>query len=144
MEELYRRVLEKDPRRALRLDPLNKRRIVRALEIIEEYGSVPERETTKARYEVTWHILNPERDVLRERIQRRLVETMEKGLVEEVRLTRERVGDARLNELGLEYRIVGEYLRGEREYDSLLPTLHSRLWHYARHQKQWLRRLDIE
>lgn len=143
VEELYARVRRADPRRASRLDPMNKRRIIRALELIAEHGLVPERENTEPRYEVTWHVLNPERDVLRARIRKRLIETLDKGLIEEVRRTRERVGDGRLNELGLEYKIVGEYLRGERDHDSLVPTLSSRLWHYARHQKQWLRRLSL-
>ncbi len=141
-DELYRLVKERDPRRASRLDPKNKRRLIRALEIIEEHGFVPERENAPIRYEVTWHILNPERDELRARIRKRLLETMDKGLMEEVRRVRDYVGDERLNELGLEYKIIGEYLRGERSEDSLVSTLTSRLWHYARHQKQWLRRLE--
>lgn len=143
-EELYALVKARDPRRAKRLDQKNKRRIIRALELIEEHGYVPERLPQKPRYDVTWHILNPERDELRARIRKRLLETLEKGLVAEVKRVREHVGDARLNELGLEYRIIGEYLRGERDEDSLLSTLNSRLWHYARHQKQWLRRLEAQ
>ena len=142
VQELYAQVVKADPRRALRLDPQNKRRIIRSLELIAEHGHVPERPEQESKYEVTWHILNPERDVLRARIRKRLIETLDKGLIEEVRITRERVGDERLNELGLEYKIIGEYLRGERDADSLVPTLSSRLWHYARHQKQWLRRLE--
>jgi tRNA A37 N6-isopentenylltransferase MiaA len=51
------------------------------------------------------------------------------------------VGDARLEELGLEYRIVGEFLRGERSEDTLLSSLSTKVWHYARHQKAWLRKL---
>jgi tRNA A37 N6-isopentenylltransferase MiaA len=58
-----------------------------------------------------------------------------------VRRTRERIGDERLNELGLEYRIVGEYLRDERTEESLLGALSVKLWHYAREQKKWLRKL---
>jgi tRNA dimethylallyltransferase len=93
---------------------------------------------------VEWHVLNPERDELRARIQTRLVEALDKGLVGEVQRVQAYVGDERLNELGLEYKIIGEYLRGERTYDSLLPTLSSRLWHYARRQKAWLRKLAAE
>lgn len=143
IEELYARVVASDPRRASRLDPHNKRRIIRSLELIAEHGQVPERSIQESAYDVTWHILNPERDVLRARIRKRLIETLDKGLIEEVQRTRDRVGDERLNELGLEYKIIGEYLRGERDEESLLPTLNSRLWHYARHQKQWLRRLSL-
>jgi tRNA A37 N6-isopentenylltransferase MiaA len=52
------------------------------------------------------------------------------------------VGDERLNELGLEYKIVGEYLRDERSEASLLPALSAKLWQYARRQKAWLRKLE--
>ncbi len=110
-EELLALIKEKDPRRASELDPKNRRRLIRALEIIEAYGTVPMRENTRP-YEVTWITLLPDRETLRTKIACRLQETLDRGLIEEVRKTRERVGDARLNELGLEYKIVGEYLRG--------------------------------
>jgi len=139
--DLMREIQERDPRRAERIDPMNKRRLVRALEIINEHGAVPERDQKTARYTVEWVILNPDRDELRERIERRLVDALARGLIDEVRRVREYVGDTRLNELGLEYRIIGEYLRGEREENSLLATLSSKVWHYARHQKAWLRKL---
>jgi tRNA A37 N6-isopentenylltransferase MiaA len=61
-----------------------------------------------------------------------------------VRRVRDALGDSRLNELGLEYRVIGEYLRGERTKESLLPFLSSKLWHYARRQKAWLRKLSAE
>jgi tRNA dimethylallyltransferase len=140
-DELMRRIREADPRRAMRLDPKNKRRLVRALEIIGAHGSVPERPTDSPRYDIEWHILNPERDELRARIYKRLVRSLDTGLVGEVQRVQAYVGDERLNELGLEYKLIGEYLRDERSYDSLLPMLSSRLWHYARRQKAWLRKL---
>lgn len=142
-EELMNRVRTLDPRRAVRVDPKNRRRLIRALEIIAEHGTVPERHTESARYEVEWHVLNPERDELRARIRKRLMEALDRGLLEEVERVRAYVGDERLKELGLEYRIIGECLQGERGYDSLLPILSSRLWHYARHQKAWLRKLEL-
>ena len=143
-EELMNRIRENDPRRASRLDPMNRRRLIRALEIIAESGTVPERTSTAPRYEVEWVVMNPDRDTLRARIRRRLIEALDKGLIDEVERVRALVGDDRLNELGLEYRVVGEFLRGERARESILPTLSSRLWHYARHQKAWLRKLAHE
>lgn len=141
-EELFARVEAQDPHRAENLDPHNRRRLIRALEIMQKYEKVPET-NTEPLYDVEWHVLNPEREVLKERINARLKETLEKGLVEEVRQVREYVGDERLNELGLEYRVIGEFLRGERDEDSLFPTLSSRLYHYARRQKAWLRKLEL-
>jgi tRNA dimethylallyltransferase len=138
---LFAELEARDPRRAARIDRHNKRRLVRALELLATHEAVPEREERTPRYAVHWEILNPERDELRARIAARLERALANGLIEETVQVRKYVGDARLNDLGLEYRIVGEYLRGERGEESLLSTLSSKVWHYARHQKAWLRRL---
>ena len=139
-EELFAQIEKQDPHRASNLDPKNRRRLIRALEIIQKFEKVPE-PNTEPLYDVEWFVLNPEREVLKEKIEKRLKETLNKGLIDEVKAVREYVGDARLNELGLEYRIIGEYIRGERDEESLYPTLCSRLYHYARRQKAWLRKL---
>lgn len=139
-EELHEQVLNQDPERAAMLDPKNRRRLLRAIEILRSVGKVSKR-VPQNTYEAEWIVLNPPKEELVPRIEKRLNEALEKGLVEEVRRVRERVGDKRLNELGLEYRIVGEYLRGERDENTLLPTLNAKLWQYARHQKKWLRKL---
>ena len=47
------------------------------------------------------------------KIDARIKSALERGLVEEVGRVRTQVGDARLNELGLEYKIVGELLDNE-------------------------------
>lgn len=149
-EELFARIRQRDPRRAAELDPQNRRRLIRALEIIDSLGTVPPRGSTTppfrtrlnlVKYEVEWLIIDPPRKELRARIDARLRSALERGLVDEVRRVRERVGDARLNELGLEYKIVGEFLCGERTEESLLPTLSASVSQYARRQKAWLRKL---
>jgi len=141
-DELYARVCQADARRANELDSHNRRRLIRALEIIEARGSVPARTKSAPLYEVEWTVINPSHEELRSRIDTRLASAFERGLMSEVRRVRERVGDTRLDELGLEYKIVGEYLRGERDEESLLPALSAKLWQYARRQKAWLRKLQ--
>lgn len=140
VEDLFAELQQKDPRRAMRIDRANPRRLVRALEIVARRGSVPERSTQTPAYDVEWHVIDLPKEELRERIDARLKQALDRGLIEEVKRTQARVGDARLTELGLEYRIIGEFLRGERTEDTLLPALSSALWRYARQQKQWLRR----
>lgn len=140
-EALAARLAEEDPRRADRIDLHNRRRVIRALEIIAEHGHVPERDQSAMQYDVEWVVVDPPREVLRERINTRLRSAFDRGLIDEVREVRAYVGDDRLNELGLEYRIVGEYLRDERAEDTLIPALENKLWHYARQQKTWLRKL---
>lgn len=144
-DELFARIVTKDPRRAAELDPKNRRRLIRALEIIEQKGSVSERPPlVKPEYEVEWIVLNPEVEELKKNIVVRLERALARGLIDEVKRVQEYTGNMRLNELGLEYRIVGEYLRKERTEASLLPTLSSKLWQYARRQKAWLRKLSAE
>lgn len=140
-DELFAQLEAVDPHRAARIDPKNPRRLVRALELAAQHGTVPERPQTESPYDIEWVTIDPPKEELRERIDARLKSALERGLIGEVRRVRERVGDERLNEFGLEYRVIGEYLRGEREETSLLPALSSKLWHYARHQKSWIRKL---
>lgn len=141
-EALYARLHDADARRAAEIDPHNRRRIIRALEIIATHGTVPMRDDRQSAYEVEWIVIDPPREELRARIDARLTGALERGLIDEVRRVRDEVGDARLTELGLEYRIIGEYLRAERDEASLIPTLKAKLWHYARRQKAWLRKLN--
>ncbi|MFA5942518.1 MAG: tRNA (adenosine(37)-N6)-dimethylallyltransferase MiaA [Candidatus Paceibacterota bacterium] len=147
-EELHVRVRSADPRRAVELDPKNRRRLIRALEIISSLGSVPSRDIVSP-YIVQWIVIDPPKEELRTRIDARLKQALGRGLVDEVRRVRNQVGDARLNELGLEYRIIGEYLQkwptpgvGQIE-EALLPILSAKLWQYARRQKAWLRKLKV-
>lgn len=150
-EELYARVRLADARRAAELDPKNRRRLVRAIEIIAPLGAVPPRVEVrlqqpllKSNFKSEWIVIDPPMEELRARIDARLKSAVERGLVDEVRRVREQVGDTRLNELGLEYKVVGEFLRGDRTEASLLPTLSAKLWQYARRQKAWLRKLREE
>lgn len=143
-ESLYARVQARDPRRAVELDPHNRRRLIRALEIIDTHGHVPERSTGEVPYDIEWIVIDPPREELRAKIDKRLEQAFERGLVDEVRSVASIISRARLDELGLEYKIVGEYLRGERDESSLLPTLSAKLWQYARRQKAWLRKLRAE
>ncbi len=142
-EELFAELLRLDPVRAHRIDPHNKRRLLRALEIIAHEGSVPERTRVETPYAVTWVVINPPKEELLPRIVARLTDTLARGLVEEVRSVKEAVGDERLRELGLEYRVVGEYVDGKISEEELLPILSNKLWQYARAQKKWLKRLMV-
>ena len=153
-EELYARVRQADARRAAELDPQNRRRLIRALEIIESLGTVPQRTTTtplsgtRLNLVPEWIVINPAREELRAKIDARLESAFARGLIDEVRTVRDMVGDVRLNELGLEYKIVGKFLNLEVGLPSgsptsklLFPALSAKLWQYARHQKAWLRKL---
>lgn len=160
--ELFARIEASDPERAAMLDSRNRRRLIRALEIIAAHGAVPKRPIPKPLpYDAEWILLEPTDDELKARIDEREALKFPRGLIEEVSAVRQHVakaaessspdaataasrGDTRLSEFGLEYRVVGEFLRGEREEASILPALRAQLWQYARRQKAWLRKLRDE
>ncbi|MBP9750208.1 MAG: tRNA (adenosine(37)-N6)-dimethylallyltransferase MiaA [Candidatus Pacebacteria bacterium] len=141
-DQLYAKLLEKDPTFAASVDKHNPRRLIRALEIIEAKGKVPGL-TPQKRYEALIIGIDIDRDLLRERIATRLKETLTRGLIEETKkLLAAGVSKERLNEIGLEYRIVLEY------FDKLIPEamleekLVNKVWQYAKRQRTWLKRME--
>jgi tRNA dimethylallyltransferase len=72
--EIFAQISAKDPRRAQMLDANNRRRLVRALEIITLHGSVPERIQNEMRYAVEWVVIDPPKEELRARIDARATE----------------------------------------------------------------------
>ncbi|XKT75098.1 MAG: tRNA (adenosine(37)-N6)-dimethylallyltransferase MiaA [Patescibacteria group bacterium UBA2103] len=131
---------DQDPKRAETIDPNNKQRIIRALEIIEALGTVPEQKDSKLLYNTLYLGIQISREDIREKITKRLNETLEKGLVEEVKKIRERVGDEKINSFGLEYRVVRDFLDKKINETELKEKLIVELMQYAKRQMTWFKR----
>ncbi|HEY6044990.1 MAG TPA: tRNA (adenosine(37)-N6)-dimethylallyltransferase MiaA [Pyrinomonadaceae bacterium] len=85
--------------------------------------------------------LNPPRDALYERINRRTELHFANGLVDEVRQLLEAGVPPNSNALGAHgYRRVVEYLRGERDLESAVQQTKLDVRHYAKRQLTWFRR----
>jgi len=139
--QLFKLILEKDPERARTIDPQNKRRLVRALEIIDTLGFVPEINNKKLIYDALIIGIKTEDKIHHKRIEKRLKETIENGLLEEVRKLRENgISYERLNELGLEYRIASEHLKGEIEEEEMYQKMVHALRQYTKRQMTWFKR----
>lgn len=141
-EELIEIIREKNPMALERLDLKNKRRLERAVEKILS-GDFEENPSEK-RYEtlvigVTWP-----RDVLYERIRIRLDKRLEEGMIEEVvKLRAEGATDEFLYKLGLEYRYILMYLRGEFvSFDDFYDKLFMEIRHLAKEQMTWFRKRE--
>jgi tRNA dimethylallyltransferase len=130
-----------DPRRAKALDPLNKVRIIRAIEIARALGSVPKVKSRRL-YDPLYIGLNLPIEKLRERIHLRLGKRMKSGkMVKEVtKLRASGMTWKRLHALGLEYRYVALYLREKLTKEEMLSELEREICQYARRQMQWFKR----
>jgi len=117
-EQLYSKLLSMDYRRAQEIDPKNKRRLIRALEIILTSGKpVPQMANgyslTANRYNMLWLGLKPNN--LEKLIKRRLDKRLRDGMIEEVeQLHKQGISWKRLDGFGLEYRQVSNYLKSEK------------------------------
>ena len=87
--------------------------------------------------------LQTERDILKERIQRRLKERMESGMAEEIEaLLNSGITAEKLEFYGLEYRFVTQYVSGVLEKDEMLEILGKAIYQFARRQAKWFRRME--
>jgi len=83
------------------------------------------------------------REVLRQRITRRLRERLDQGLIEEVRGLHEAgVSWEILDNYGLEYRYVAHYLQGRLNRNDLFQKLNSAIHQFAKRQETWFRRME--
>lgn len=140
LEDLQQRLEALDPRRFALVDTKNKVRLIRAIEIAQALGSVPET-ATNPQYDVEWYYLDLPDDVLKKRIHDRLFKRMEEGMVEEVeRLHTEGVSWERLESLGLEYRYLALYLQEKLSKEDTLKELEIAIWHYAKRQRTWFKK----
>lgn len=140
-ETLYARLEELDPERAFSIDKSNKRRLVRALEIVDSLGSVPKGQVHEPSFNSLLIGIDVPKEELRARLRARAASALERGLVEETKqLLASGVSHDRLNEIGLEYRLVLEHLDGAISETELLKKLEEKNWQYAKRQLTWLKR----
>lgn len=141
--ELFKILKKLDAKRAKNIDENNPVRLIRAIEIATTLGKVP----TLAgvghlpKYNLIYIGLNLPDEVFKERIKSRLLARIAKGMVKEVQnLKKNGLSWKRLNDLGLEYRYVSEYLQNKVTEEEMISKLNTEIWHYAKRQKTWFKR----
>jgi tRNA dimethylallyltransferase len=89
-------------------------------------------------------LLAPEdRQILRDRISKRLSGRLNNGLVEEVqRLIEKGVPLEMLDQYGLEYRFVANYLMKKIDFESMHSLLETSINQFAARQLRWFRRME--
>lgn len=141
LAELQERLRRLDPEADV--DWQNGRRLVRAIEILEELGGplARHRQRTPPDWDVQRFGLSSPLPVLDRRLRRRSARQVARGLVEETRLALERGVPADAAVLtGIGYAEALAFLRGELGPTELLPAMGRSNSRYARRQLRWLRR----
>jgi tRNA dimethylallyltransferase len=162
-ECLFARISRLDPERAKTIDRFNKRRLIRALEIIMATGKpVPQLPTTHyplPTYDPLWLGIHPAQTVLFAKIKKRLKQRLKAGMVAEVKRLHQysppqnmgrvprvhpRGGRGlswhRLESFGLEYKFASLYLQKKISYNEMFEQLFTAIKQYSKRQMTWWKR----
>lgn len=122
------------------IDIQNKRRVIRAIEIITELKYIPEI-LINNKYENIIIGLDIDYEVLKERIKNRIDKRLKDGMIQEVEnlLMENKITHERLQKLGLEYKFISDYLTGMLTMDQFKEQLYFAIIHYAKRQKTWFK-----
>lgn len=140
--ELYAQLNKLDPRRSGNIESKNKRRLVRALEIVLSTGRpVPALSERRPIYNTLKIGISLPPEVLKKRIHARLAKRLKQGMLREVKkLHANGLSWKRLDDLGLEYRYASRYLRGTISREEMVVAIEKESWAYAQRQMTWWRK----
>lgn len=159
-DELFAQLQDLDPHRAAMLVERNEqgnvRRLVRAVEVASAPAAEPP-SPSRGRssgtdvtlpilayvepLDILWLGIRWEKDDLEERIRERTIQRIEIGMIEEAqRLVAAGVSYERLEELGLEYKHLADYLRGRITKEELAENIIIGDRQYAKRQRTWFKR----
>jgi tRNA dimethylallyltransferase len=142
---LHSLLADRDPASAAVIHPNNVRRVVRALEMLEEDGvSYAAQSSSFARRRSVYRSviigLTKERSALNAAIDARVDAMVERGLVEEVRLLIQRgYRDALTAGQAIGYKELVPYLEGTRDLPDAVESIKLATRRYAKRQMTWFR-----
>ncbi len=143
-EALLQELQRKDPETHAKIDAKNRRRIVRAVEVIRLTGRPfsAQRAAWSGKAPENFFVLSREREDLRKRINARVEAMFKAGLVAETCSLRSALEGNAVARQALGYRQVIEHLQGERDLPATVARVKSRTWQFAKRQMTWFRKID--
>ena len=145
-EYLHEMLKEVDPESARQIHANNRKRVIRALEFYRLTGQKisEHNETERAKespYEFCYFVLNDDRKKLYDRIEKRVDQMLEMGLLEEVTALKNKgYTKGMVSMQGLGYKEMLNYLNGECSYEEAVSILKRDTRHFAKRQLTWFRR----
>ncbi|MGN0204885.1 MAG: tRNA (adenosine(37)-N6)-dimethylallyltransferase MiaA [Coprococcus sp.] len=145
-DRLYAMLQEVDPEAAEKIHCHNTKKVIRALEYYHQTGQKisehnAQESMKQSPYNFAYFVLNRPRELLYQRIDRRVDEMLEQGLVDEVRGLRDRGYTRELVSMqGLGYKEILAYLDQEMTLEEAVYVLKRDTRHFAKRQLTWFKR----
>jgi len=142
IKELYEILKKLDPRRIRTIEKENPRRLIRAIEIVlKTKKPVPILKFQPLPYPVLIIGIKKTSQELKKLIKNRLLKRLKKGMVAEVRrLRKEGLSWRRLEEFGLEYRYIAQYLQKKINYYEMTEKIQKESEKFTKRQMTWFKR----
>ncbi|MBR0350863.1 MAG: tRNA (adenosine(37)-N6)-dimethylallyltransferase MiaA [Clostridia bacterium] len=144
LHNLYEKAKQIDSEAIQKISTKDKKRIIRILEIFhatgknkteQEKNSIGEQE-----YEYTVFAIDWPRDILYERINKRVDIMIEQGLIEEVKTIKDKYKKFPTAMQGLGYKEVVDYLEGNYTKEEMIEKIKMETRRYAKRQLTWFRK----
>lgn len=141
---LHQRLAALDPEGASLVDPRHSSRVLRALTFTichQEGIQIQEEESGGLRPDLYGILLETDRPLLYERIGNRVLEMLERGLLDEVKRLHDKGipwDAAPMQTIG--YKEAGAFFRGELSYEEMVEAISRHTRNYAKRQVTWFRR----
>ncbi len=141
LKTLFQKLKQLDPGRAKTIEQKNKRRLIRALEVIAQTKKPISPLKQKSPYNILWLGITWPKQKLHRRINQRLEKRLQQGMIQEIKkLLTKGVSHKRLQKLGLEPRFISLYLQKKLTKSEMVAKLKTETHHYARRQMVWFKR----
>ena len=145
LEKLYEEAKKIDEDAMKKISPNDKKRIIRVLEIFHSTGMTKSKQEELSRkngpkFDYKVFAINIDREVLYERINNRVDQMIEAGLIEEVKKIYQKYNCFPTAMQGIGYKEVVEYLKGNCTKEEMVEKIKLESRRYAKRQLTWFRK----
>lgn len=145
LEDLYNKAKEIDAEAIKNISKNDKKRIIRILEIYKATGKTKTEQEIESRknevlYDYRVFALNMDREILYDRINKRVDIMIKQGLIEEVKNICKKYKKYPTAMQGLGYKEIKEYLEGELTKEEAIEKIKQETRRYAKRQLTWFRK----
>ncbi|SKC35539.1 tRNA dimethylallyltransferase [[Eubacterium] yurii] len=143
---LYNMLVSKNSKIASTIEKNNVKRVIRALEILDNSGEIKAFEEVKIfqNYKVNMYVLKMDREILYKNINKRVDSMITKGLVEEVEeLMKKGLTSENQSMKAIGYRQILSYLEGDISKEDAIKLIKRDSRRYAKRQYTWFKRYDF-
>ena len=145
LKELYNKAKEIDEEAIGKISENDKKRIIRILEIYHQTQKTKteleiESRKNDVKYDYKVFAINMDRNILYERINKRVDLMIENGLINEVKFLLEKYSSFPTAMQGLGYKEVVQYLNNELTKEEMIDKIKQETRRYAKRQLTWFRK----